>query len=128
MRVRLYHVFDPLFQVPIVVPVLPALDGQMRKYRCGGVSICECGFQLGTDIVKVILDASNWPPPSAGGSFSEEAEAKQPHCTAMKEPQRWELSVWMCVCLCVCVRLTPMLAICQSTYLTLIHSATCCDS
>lgn len=131
----LHHVFDPLFRVPIVVPLLPALDGQMRKYRCGGVCIRGCGFQLGTNIVKVILDTSKWPLPSAGGAFQRKRkpnDSQQPHCSAIQEPQRWELSVCgcvsLCVCECACVRLAPTLASCQGTYLTLIHSATRCDS
>lgn len=106
-RVWLYHVFDPLFWVPIVVPLLPASDGQMRKYRCVGVCICECGFQLETDIVKVKLDASNWRLPSAGGTFQRRRKpnhSQQPHCTAIQERQRWELSVGECVCMFVCVR------------------------
>ena len=135
--VGLHHVFDPLFRVPIVVPLLPALDGQMRKYRCGGVGICGCGFQLGINIVKVILDTSKWPLPSAGGAFQRKRkpnDSQQPHCSAIQEPQRWELSVWVCVCVslcvceCACMRLAPTLARCQGTYLTLIHSATRCDS
>ena len=37
----------------------------MRKYRCVGVFVCGRGLQLEADIVKVKLDTSNWPLPSA---------------------------------------------------------------
>lgn len=67
-QVWLCHIFDPLFWVPIVVPLLPARDRRMRRHRCVGVCDCGCVLQLETDIVTVKLDASNSPLPSAGAT------------------------------------------------------------
>lgn len=60
--------------------------------------------------------------------FSEEIEAKSSptstvHCHT-GTTEEGALCV-LCVCVCACIRMAPLLAFCQSTYLTLIQSTTC---
>lgn len=77
----------------------------MRKYRCRGVFICGCGFQLGTDIVKVILDASNWLLPSAGGTFQGGGSETIPNNHAVlpyKNLRGGSCLCGVCVCMFMC--------------------------
>lgn len=57
---------DPVVVCPVV--------RQMRKYRCVGVCIRECGFQLELYVFKATLDTFSWSLQSAGGT-SEGREA-----------------------------------------------------
>lgn len=131
-----------------MIPLLTALDRQMRKYRCVSVRICGCGFQAEICIFNAALYASGQPLPSAGGTI--QGVVKPNHSVLSYQNQRsggshlsltlalpppLSLSRSICVRVCVggggacaCMRLAPMLASCQSTYLTVIHRTTHCDS
>jgi len=103
-----YDILDPLFLVLVLITMLPAVDRQIRKYRCVGVCICECAFQLEMDIFMVKLDASNWPLPSAGVFFfSGETEASSSPSTTLhchtRTTEVGTVRVGVGICLCVCV-------------------------
>lgn len=90
-----------------MIPLLTALDRQMRKYRCVGVCVCGCGFQAEIWIFKVALDASGWPLPSAGGTIQGRVKPnhlQQTQYSVILEPSGSCLcrGVYPCVCVCVC--------------------------
>lgn len=61
-----------------------------------------CGFQLETDIVKVKLDTSYWPLPSAGGAFQRRLKPNPPPAAATlpchsRTTEVGAVRLWVCV-------------------------------
>lgn len=78
-----------------------------REEKFGVLCIIGRGLQQRKDIVQWIIDTSNWPLPSAGGTFwkrQKPLHALLPLCPPTEVPLE---------ALCVFMRLVPMLDCCQ---------------